>query len=255
MSVLGHILRRRGFGAIQDPVDARDMKLTGVFGSHAGVTIPAAGSVANSLVVPRDQDGTNSCVGQAWSQGLRLAYLKLGKSCPALSARYCYWGRSLHNMGNVDQGTYQRSVAKFVMMMGVSAESAMPFSVWDINKPPGNRAVFSGYDHRGLRGYYRIEEGDVVGIKRAISLGFPVVGSWPVDRVFMDHTGTSRLLPMKGGFLGNHAMLIESFDDEGGTIMNSYGLRWGMNGKSMVTNEWLASGFDFWALDVNGQQS
>jgi hypothetical protein len=209
---------------------------------------PASASVRSSLVNARDQGRTNSCTGQAWSQALRLAWLRKGKDCPELSALDNYWkGRAEFGGQREDDGSYLRTGAKAVVRFGCATEAAWPFRTGRVNRRPSWAADRSGHDSRGVRGYYRLYSADDV--KRSIAHGYPVVGGWDVDRDFLDYTGGVIEGTDVARVVGGHAVVIESYAGDVFTILNSWG-NWGEDGRGRVSEAWVAGGRDLWAVSV-----
>jgi hypothetical protein len=209
---------------------------------------PASASVRHPLVNPRDQGGTNSCVGQAWSQALRLAWLRKGKDCPELSALHNYFlSRAEFGGQREDDGSYLRTGAKAVVRFGCATERAWPFRADRVNRRPSWAADRSGHDSRGVRGYFRLYSPDDV--RRAIAAGYPVVGGWSVDREFLDYSGGVIEGTDVARVVGGHAVVIESYAGDVFTILNSWG-SWGEDGRGRVSEAWVAGGRDLWAVSV-----
>lgn len=242
------IVRHRGLGYRSDPRDERDRSIR-TLGLGEG---PRAASVRSKRVRVRDQKGTQSCAGQAVAVGIETAYHQLGAECPALSALApYYWSRALWSGHRVDGGTYLRTTIQAVQKLGCPDEQKWAFSVLNVNRAPPPTVLFNASKRRGIRGYYRIDAGDVDGVRRAISAGYPVVGGWGVDHDFFADGGPSLLdtIPAQA-IIGGHAMLIEEYDAEIFGILNSYGTGWRDNGRARATTAFVAQATDLWALDV-----
>ena len=239
----------RGLGCRPDPADDRD-QMIGLLGAIASSPPPSRGSVSDPRVGPKDQAGTNSCTGQAAAQGLRLAYLAAGLECPELSALDPYYrGRAEWGGQRVDDGSYLRATVKALQHGGCAGERDWPFSERAVNRRPSWAAARSAFDRRGLRGYYRCYSPDDV--RRAIAGGYPVIGGWEVDRAFVEHEGSGAIDVPRGEIVGGHAIVLEDYTADGTFgLLNSWGHSWGTNGRARVTEAWVASGRDLWALDV-----
>jgi hypothetical protein len=240
----------RGLGYLPDPADGRDMRPIDLLGVLASSSPPTSASVRHPLVQPRDQGATNSCTGQAWSQALRLAWLRAGKSCPELSALDNYWkGRQQWGAHLVDEGSHLRTGARAVMKFGCATEKRWPFDAAKVNLKPSWWANRSGHDSRGVRGYYKLYWADDV--RRAIATGHPVVGGWKVGQPFLEYNGTGVIDEARGPTIGGHAVVIEEYFADGTFgFLNSWGYGWGIGGRGLATERWVDSGRDKWAVVV-----
>lgn len=241
------------FGYLHDPADARDKAPADLLGAELAFSPPpAVALVRDTRVVPRDQGNTSSCTGQAWSQALRLAWLRKGRDVPELSALHNYfWSRAQFGSQRRDEGAYLRTGAKAVMMAGCATERAWPFVAERVNRRPSWAADRSGHDARGVRGYYRIPSGDVDGVRRAIAAGHPVVGGWDVDKAFTENRGAVIDGTDTAEVVGAHAVVIEAYWHDGTlALLNSWGTGWGREGRAIVSEAWVAGGRDLWAVAV-----
>ncbi len=235
-----------GLGCKRDLHDARDLLLAARL---APATLPLSATVWSSAARVKDQGRTSSCVGQAVSQALRLAYLHQGQQCPDLSARACYRLALSVDGADADHGTYLRSGVRGAQKLGSPTEAAWPFSARDITAQLSLAAVHSGHDQHGLRGYYRIPSGNVDGVRQALAAGFPVVAGWDVGPAFMANRGAAAV-DVESESLGGHALCLHSYSDQIFSGVNSWGTAWGAGGHFTATERWVASAHDVWALDV-----
>jgi hypothetical protein len=241
----------RGFGYLRDPADERDRKLSALLGRFAASPPPPSASLERPEVGPKDQSMTSSCTGQACSQAVRLAYLRRGVPCPELSALFAYYmARAQHGGEHDDSGSYLRTVVKGVTQLGIATESAWPFSDEAVNRHPSFGAYREAFDRRGVRGYHRIDEGDVDGVRRAIAAGYPVIGGWQVGQAFVDWGGKSvisgQIMP-----IGGHALPIVSYAADGTfRLLNSWSSSWGRGGYAVVDEMFVAAGSDLWAVQL-----
>lgn len=235
-------------GCRPDPHDPRDRPLGALLPSLDAP--PFSASVMDPRVVAKQQLRTSSCVGQGTSQGLRLGRLKAGEDCPELSARFIYRAALTAEHATTDDGTHIRSAIKVVQTLGCATEAAFPFSEQDILAPITLAAAHDAADRYGLRGYYRIYASDVVGVKRAIAAGYPVVAGWTVTQAFEDWRGGDPIGVLTDPVLGGHCMCIVAYAGDVFDLLNSWGIGWGRNGHALVTSDFVATAFDMWALDV-----
>ncbi len=239
----------KGFGYKPDPADTRDLMLSTRLGA---VAPPPSASVRNAKIIVKDQGATSSCTGQGTSQALRMAYLHAGVDCPDLSALFPYHqGRALENAETVDDGAIIRDVIKAVIQWGESDELSWPFKVSNVNKNPSIKAYRSAYDRRGTKKYYRINQGDVNGIRRAIASGYPVVAGWDLSQSFMDSSGKGIIGAQKAPYVGGHCMCIVSYAADGSfDIINSWGAGWGKSGYFTASSAFVTQARDLWAIEV-----
>lgn len=252
------MLMKRGAGCLPDPKDSRDM----LFGAHfGGAKLVGRGSVRTELVPTRNQGRTNSCVGFATAAALRVASVyQLDKPFPDISPLHIYFGaRGYHSkdidgdgiLDPTDDGTYIRAAIRSVKRMGAPAESTWPFSARKVNKQPGFAAMRSGLRRAGPRHYYRCVAAD--DIRLAIDKRVPVIGGFPMSENWTraHHDLVPPLISAhEGRFVGNHAMVVESYNEDGTfDVWNtSWTLKFGYKGRCRVTEDVLMTGHDFWGV-------
>jgi C1A family cysteine protease len=243
----------RTLGYLPDPHDARDRRLRAAMplAAQRGDLLPVSVSLWDPRVHVRDQGQTSSCVGQAWANGLQLAYLQAGADCPKLSGEFVYYlSRAEHGGEHDDSGTYLRTAGEAVRKFGAAAESTWPFSESRVNAQPNMRALHSGYDRKGLRGYYRIDSGDVDGIRQALAAGFPVVAGWQVSESFLYWKG-GPVPEQIEGIVGGHALCLYGYRSDGSFEgVNSWSESWGEGGHFVATELFARQATDIWALEV-----
>lgn len=237
----------RGMGLRHDPHDPRDWGIDKLLG--AAEEIPDAhASVIDERVQPKQQGRTDSCTGQAIAQAIRIDALANGRTLPDLSASHNYFlGRAEWGAQKRDDGSFIRAGIKAGERYGFAAEVAWPFVATKINKQPDWVAMKDGIGRRGVRGYYRIADGDVGAIDRALSARHPVVGGWPVGKRFLGWDGRAPLAPEQE-IAGWHAMVVCSFGTDGiHWLLNSWG-QWGRKGYAVVTEDFVRKGQDLWVV-------
>jgi C1A family cysteine protease len=241
----------KGLGYKPDKPDTRDSRFAVRLGTLAESPPPASASVKNTDVGPKNQSQTSSCTGQATSQAVRLAYLWSGNDCPELSALFAYYmGRAEYGGETSDDGSYLRTVIKGVTQLGIPDEQAWPFADERVNRHPNYAAYRAAYDRKGVRGYHRIDPGDVDGVRRAIASGYPVVGGWQIDEGFLNWNGgpviSGQVMP-----IGGHALPVVAYGADGTfELLNSWGPGWGRSGYAVVDDMFIAAGQDLWAVEV-----
>jgi hypothetical protein len=239
----------RGLGYLPDAPSDSDR----LFSAHPKslVSLPSSVSLWDRRCEIKDQGGTQSCVGQAFSQGLRLAYLHEGIDCPELSAEFLYYlARLQHGGENEDVGTYLRSCAQALKKFGAADEAVWPFEDWRVNKKPNLLALQSAYDRKGLKGYFRIEEGDTDGVRRALAAGCPVVAGWQISESFLDWEG-GPIPEQTRDIVGGHALCLDGYRADGNFEgVNSWSVSWSDGGRFTATERFVRQASDLWALDV-----
>jgi hypothetical protein len=240
----------RQFGYLPDPPSKDDRKIGALLGAFAASPPPANADTWNNVCPIRYQTISSSCVGHAWMRALRLACLRAGIACPELSPLYAYLlARAQHGGEHEDVGTYLRSGGQALKKFGAASEEAWPFDESKINVQPNLRALHDGYDRKKLSGYYRIDSGDVDGVRRAIAAGHPVVAGWQITQAFVDWNGKGVIGRQRGPIVGGHAMPVVAYAADGTfRLPNSWDYTWGDRGFAVVDDEFIASGDDVWAV-------
>jgi hypothetical protein len=211
---------RRRFGWLPDLLDARDRRFAEL---DLPERVPLEATLLTKPVAIADQNGTGSCVGQAVAQGVRMAY-RVGNSepCPTLSALFVYFNaRKLGGEKLVDDGTTLRNGIKAVQKFGICPETEWPFAKAAVNRMPDWAAFRYAHDRRGVRGYYRIDDGDLLAVKRAIANRRPVVAGWQVSPSFVAHRGATVVGGQQTPFVGGHAMVVAGYTVSSWRIVNS----------------------------------
>lgn len=242
---------RRGTGFIEGPYAAHVKPLSGLIGASS--VLPPAHTVRSSLVSPKDQSSTDSCLGQSAAQATRTSILAKGVPCPDLSALFPYkLGRASLGIGNVDGGMTFGALTTAVERFGICTEEAWAFSVLKVNLTPSAAAFHDAYDRKGVRGYYSIDATDLDGVRRAIAHNYAGVGAFPVDGYFGINSGDTLIDAPQGGVIGNHAMVIEDYQADGTFgLLNHYGVQWRMNGRCRFTSAYMKRSLGFLVFDLD----
>lgn len=241
--------RRPGLGYLRDPEDSRDYRLSAL---RLATTPPPAVNLSRRVVAVLDQGSTNSCVANAWAQAIQLSRVLDGVPSPELASRKAiyWWARAEHGDDKRDEGTYLRSAAKAITHFGLPPEKYWPFDR-PTNKQPSYAAHRAAFSHRGPRGYYRITEHDLDGIRRALASNKPVVFGLQIGVSFFDNDGPNTIDTDRGGFVGGHAMALVGYDRDRFQLVNSWGTRWRANGFAWLTERRMAEAHDVWAADFD----
>lgn len=243
---------KRGTGFIHARLPVATKPLSMLIGASSA--LPSSGTVRSALVGPKWQSATDSCVGMAAAQAFRIACLARGIACPDLSGLYPYkLGRAAMGMGleDTDAGLSFEGLLTAVMRFGFASEEAWPFNLMRVNSRVSGTALHDGYDRRGVRDYYRIDPGDLDGVRRAIDKKIPVVGAWAVDKMFQIDSGPELIDKPDRDIVGNHAMVIEDFAPDGSFgLLNHYDKSWRDGGRCRFTAQYTRSSLALIAFDV-----
>lgn len=248
-ALLNLAVRRRGFGYIHKPLPLDTKPLSTLIGAPAA--LPTSASVRRAEVGPKDQVGSDSCLGMSGAQAFRIASLQRGIVCPDLSGLFPYkLGRASLGIEDQDAGMSYDALLS-ATRFGFASEETWPFSMIRINARPTGTAFHDAYDRRGVRGYYRIDNDDADGVRHAIWKGIPVIGAWSVDQLFTVNSGPNLIDTPTGNIAGNHAMVIEDYAADGTFgLLNHYGEAWRNSGRCRFTEQYVRSSLGFIAFDV-----
>ncbi len=243
---------KRGTGFVHVPLPDSVKPLWNLIGSSS--VLPSSGTVRNALVGPKWQSATDSCLGMAGAQAFRLSSLARGIPCPDLSGLYPYkLGRAAMGQGleDTDAGLSFEGLMTASTRFGFASEESWPFNLMRVNTRVSGTALHDGYDRRGVRGYYRIDPGDLDGVRRAIDKKIAVVGAWAVDKMFQLDSGPELIDTPDRDITGNHAMVIEDYAPDGSFgILNHYDRSWRNGGRCRFTEQYTRSSLGFVAFDV-----
>lgn len=241
-------------GYIPDPVDVRDRP----FGALGLEPV----SFTGPHIIPRGRpvhvQGNQDCVANA---GLKAVYTVadlLGIAMPELSRRKSYWGlRKRAGLYTRDVGGHIRDFFADLAALGVCAESACPYDPSLVLERPGLLAHEAAFDHRIIEGYYRLPDGDVDAVIRAIRANQPVVAGFDVGRPFVDYRGARGLAfnpPQRS--IGRHALLLfghipdSHYEDGVFATESSWGEEWGDRGTALLTPAYIRSARDMWTVKM-----
>ena len=237
------------FGYRPDPTDDRDRMLASL---ELVSDVPLSATVVKRPFTIKNQNGTGSCVGQSVAQAVQFAFARDDAMVQDLSALFVYYNSRKESGDDTvtDNGTYLRTAIKSVQKFGVCPELVWPFSSSKVNRMPTWNAYRTAHDRRGVRGYYRIEPGNLLDVKRAIASGRPVVAGWQVDAAFKAHRGGTVIGAQQEPFVGGHAMVVIGYTAANWDIVNSWGTGWGDHGLAIVNDSFMRQARDLWAVDV-----
>ena len=227
------------------------------FAARSGA-IALRGSLASLVVDVRDQGQLGSCVAVSGVQALRMREIAQGVPTASVvlgSALYGYfYGRAEDGMASLayDAGTTHASFFQGMSEYGLAPESIWPYSDLDtgagsdpFRRFPPAEAVRLGFDQRAVVAQ-AIDDPDprvrLDAVRSAISELRPVLLGCDVDKAFEtgDFDPTKPLDPPTVS-AGGHAMIVEAYDGDIFTILNSWGEDFGTNGRILFSSAYLAT--------------
>lgn len=254
-------MNRRGFGWLPDlPRRAAAAPPDWNFGDQARrVSVPAAHSNSHLVLSILDQGTLGCCVPSAGFQAIRMSQVRQGAVAPRLGARLMgyYLARAAHGMESHDSGTHLRTFFWVVNRFGFCPEESYPagYDVARFAEAPPVSAYHDAYDQRRPTRYWAITEGSarIDEIKRAVTLGYGVTFGCRIDDAFADGRidPAIPLDPPTAGITYGHAMLIDGFDGDTFSIVNSWGEEFGDRGRCLFSADYLLSAHSIWVVELS----
>lgn len=257
MPILPSWLRKapqRGLGYLKDKPDKRDLRYS-VTLTRPPIPPPESVDLRNGLSTILDQEASNSCVAHAFAAAIDVVETTAGLDYNPISRLFLYYAaRSQHGDHKNDGGTYLRSAARALQLVGAPIETFCPFDLRRVNKQPLPEAYMQAYPRReGL--YERVDGvGDMrlMNLRRALAGGHPVVFGTLVTEGFQSAAGSWRIQrPGKDErIVGGHAMCLVGYDRDGFIVVNSWGRTWRDGGTARLTQDYVAwaGSTDFWIV-------
>lgn len=235
----------RVYGWRRDLPDHRDHRF-GAMQPSARPTLPRAclGIPSRSGLAAYDQGPLGACTGNALAFALYYAILQQSGQAEPVSRLFIYYfERLLEGTVAQDAGASVRDGIKSVAQFGAPPETLWPYTR-KFTVRPSTAARKAALQHRALH-YARIADGDLDGLKTAISTDLPVVFGFTVFESFEDDwtANTGCMRPPQGRPLGGHCVVAVGYDDSiangDGTfgavlVRNSWGTKWGIHPDSPV---------------------
>jgi hypothetical protein len=220
-------------GLYPSPPDPRDFSLETL---SVGMTEPPEYAKLQEPPFILDQKNTPFCGGASGAQALNLVY-DSHNALPkdGFSMRFLYWmSKQYDGIPNSD-GTFLRTICKVLKKYGVCRERLLRFENNNFRPTITEEMIedASGYKIDSYAQLYSMRE-----IKRAISMGFPVlIGAFITSKNWNPSDGF--IGKPAGEIMGGHAMLLYGYDDlllhnqlVGHKYgINSWGQNWGDGGK------------------------
>jgi C1A family cysteine protease len=215
-----------------------------------------------------DQGQLGSCTGNGIARVLEYEQIRQGEPAVTPSRLFIYYNeRVIEGTVNQDSGAQIRDGIKVVAQEGAPPEPEWPYS--DANpgpfdqKPPP-QVYHDATQHEALVYKRVLLGGPGAPLQSALAAGCPVVFGFSVPGSFEDGSWDPTIdpLPVPGPtetFIGGHCVVLSGYDfsrtrfsDSAFQCENSWGPKWGMNGRFWMDAHWfdasagLAS--DFWVI-------
>jgi hypothetical protein len=256
-------MMKRGLGWLPDLQRGPNQRGDWTFGSQiakmsAPPPIPQAHSNRRLVLDVLDQGPLNTCVPCAGFQAIRMAAVRQGAKTPLLGARLFayYLARSAVGQAKYDGGISFRSFFWALHQYGFIAERDFMwgYDVERVNEAPPTAAYQRAYDLRSPTRYWAIEQDAqrIELVKRAIATGYGVCIGLMVDQDFLDWRvdPTTPLDPPSAANLSvGHAMLLEGYDGDAFTVVNSWGKGFGNEGRCLISAEYVNDAPAIWVVE------
>ena len=241
-------IKNFGKGAVKNPIDIRDFRLEPIIGAEV---LPAEYSIKDKIGRVENQDGSGSCVSQAFSSYAEvLNTIETGEK-KQLSARDIY---SLTFLP--EGGSYLRDAAKKVCNSGVVPEDEAPS--YDNGNPPSeifmrNRGdITDPKEEDGMaflaKSFVTWDNANFDNFKRAIYQGNGcVIACWGNDICWTNAIIQTPDLPSQCNW--GHGIFCTGWKVINGTeyleFLNSWGVEWGENGYGYLPKSYIEKGYVF----------
>lgn len=242
-------MAKKFYGCVPQILDSRDILYT--LAQPRGLP-PSVDSLAY-FITAYDQGALGSCtghgVGRVWEHRLFVETSKLVQ--PARLFIY-YNGRALEGNAGTDAGASIRDVMKGVASCGVPPEKDWPYKINKFAVKPSLKAYKDALKEIAL--VYQSVPVSLDAVKAAIAAGNPVVGGFAVYPSFesftVAKTGIMSMPASNEKVIGGHCVCWDSYNDSEGMFgcFNSWGDKWGIQGRFKMPYEYLKYCWDFWVL-------
>lgn len=204
----------------------------------------------------RDQGNLGSCTGHGVGRVLDYAHrLNRGKFYNPSPLFIYYNERVMEGTINEDSGAMIADGILSVNRLGAASERCWPYKVEKFASRPKSDCYKSALNKQALK-FYKVNNGDGSSIRKALSMGFPVVFGCYVYQSFMELNASRYIVPMPSGRpVGGHCMVITGHDDvrQLYTVDNSWGASWARDGRCAFKYAYLHNtrvADDFWVIEI-----
>lgn len=237
---------KRAFGAIFSPPDVRDYKL--ICAGTALPDFPKEFQLETRRV--KNQGSVSGCVSFALSEAMEYYNYIQNNDDTELSTSFIYGNR--RNSKYKGEGMIVRDALGAIKKYGTVPYDLHPYLIEvpkaiELFENNAERLQPVAYPHH-ITEYVRLSnEND---IKLALLAGFPVpmAMTWYNDMKVNDK-GVLHSNFRKKDIAGGHCMLLTGWNEQGWHIQNSWGVKWGVNGKFILPYDYPIE--EAWAIIDN----
>jgi hypothetical protein len=224
-------------GALHDPIDDRDWKISKCLARSAGAPLPNYIDYSSVVPIVRDQESLGSCVGFAATE------VKTAQEAADLGQNYwfsplfIYWLRE-----NSGEGMYLRDAMKILSEYGVCEEYLLAYKKNMASRGTPDKRHFSNAANFKIAAYARISTVDEM--RRTLVENGPFIIAVPVYESF-HNVGRDGKIPLPNTatevLSGGHALCVVGYDDQHELfkIKNSWGETWGAKGFGFLPYEFV----------------
>lgn len=258
IDLIRYSLGRKSTGLIPQPEDKRDYKY-----KKAGTTFLTV-DLSDLYPEVSNQGAYNSCTAHAicemWDY---LLANKMGevsnrwKEFKTSKAYLWYYSRLKLGTQNKNSGAFLRDCFKVLQQNGWTTLDFWDYDDGIFTEPNNTANISSDFFKLWLQdmpSYYAIPDTDpnkLELVKNALSNSTPFVFGFPVDGNFTKLNPTTNIYTKynSAAFLGNHAMQVVGYNEDGFKVRNSWGRNWGNNGYCIIDYALFQKySFDLWAM-------
>jgi C1A family cysteine protease len=245
----------RNYGWKKDKVDHRDL-FHNFFISKVHASIKHV-DLRNMCPPVYDQGELGSCTANAIAGAYQFDEIKEKEQSNFTPSRlFIYYNeRKLEGSVNVDAGAEIRDGIKTINQIGVCPETLWPYDISKFKDEPPANCYDVAKNHKSVE--YKQVLQDLQQMKQCLINGYPFVIGISVYESFeskeVAKTGTVPMPKHNEKFLGGHAMLCVSYDDNKKVFgcRNSWGSDWADKGNCYLPYEYLLDpnlASDFWTV-------
>lgn len=235
-------------------------KISPPFELKRGVAAAVIKPVTNlTLMMPpiRDQGDLGSCTGHGVGRVLDYAHYLKARRFFNPSPLFIYYNeRVMEGTIEEDAGAMIADGIASVNRLGAASERCWPYDISKFARRPKAACYKTALNKQALK-YYKVDNGDGVSIRKALSMDLPVVFGCYVYNGIYSVTAQNPVLPMPSGRpVGGHCMVITGSNDAKQlySVDNSWGTAWGLNGRFLIPYAYIHNRRvtdDCWVIELS----